>query len=174
MDHRSLVLLGLLMAQSQHGYQINEFIENNMSMITNMKKPTAYATLDKLSKQGFIEVNTEREGNRPPRKVYTINEKGRTYFYELLIENLSSGDAVEYEGDIGLMFIEHLPLEKAINALQQRLAKTEQSYHMFKSMPDHGTAIGVNLAISHKKKMLEAEVSFLKETIAKLSVKQSG
>lgn len=174
MDHRSLVLLGLLMAQSQHGYQINEFIENNLSMITNMKKPTAYATLDKLSKQGYIEVSTEREGNRPPRKVYTINEKGRAYFYELLHENLSSGDAVEYEGDIGLMFIEHLPLDRAVNALQKRLAKTEQGYQMLIHMPDHGTAIGVNLAIAHKIKMQEAEISFLKETIEKLSAKQFG
>lgn len=173
MDQRSLVLLGLLMAQSQHGYQINEFIENNLSMITNMKKPTAYATLDKLSKQGFIEVSTEREGNRPPRKVYSINPKGKDYFYELLHENLSSGEAVQYEGDIGLMFIEHLPLDTAISALQNRLSKTEESYQMFHGMPIHGKATGVNLAIRHKIKMLEAEIIFLKETIEDLR-KQSS
>ena len=110
MDNRALNLLGLLMAQSQHGYQINEFIEQNLSMITNMKKPTAYATLDKLSKQGYIEVKTEQEGNRPPRKVYSINESGQQYFFDLLNKNLSSADLVNYQGDIGLMFIDHLPL----------------------------------------------------------------
>ena len=87
-------------AQSQHGYQINEFIERNLSTITDMKKPTAYATLDKLSKQGYIEVHTEQEGNRPPRKVYSINEKGKQYFYELLIQNLSSAESVKFSGDI--------------------------------------------------------------------------
>ncbi|UZM97849.1 hypothetical protein OL548_23235 [Lysinibacillus sp. MHQ-1] len=38
MEHRSLILLGLLMGQSQHGYQINEFIERNLSTVTDMKK----------------------------------------------------------------------------------------------------------------------------------------
>lgn len=45
LKHRSLILLGLLMGQSQHGYQINEFIEKNLSVVTDMKKSTAYATL---------------------------------------------------------------------------------------------------------------------------------
>src|SRR6476469_917285 len=89
MEQRSLILLGLLMSQSQHGYQINEFIERNLSAITDMKKPTAYATLDKLSQSGYIDIQLEQEGNRPTRKVYSINESRRNYFYQLLINNLS-------------------------------------------------------------------------------------
>lgn len=81
MEHRSLILLGLLMGQSQHGYQINEFIERNLSAVTDMKKPTAYATLDKLHQQGYIDIQLEQEGNRPTRKVYSINDKGREYFF---------------------------------------------------------------------------------------------
>ena len=30
MDERALLLLGILRGQSQHGYQINEFIERNL------------------------------------------------------------------------------------------------------------------------------------------------
>ena len=64
MEHRSLILLGLLMGQSQHGYQINEFIEKNLSIVTDMKKSTAYATLDKLHQKGFIDIKFEQKGNR--------------------------------------------------------------------------------------------------------------
>ena len=170
MDNRALILLGLLMAQSQHGYQINEFIEQNLSMITNMKKPTAYATLDKLSKQGYIEVKTEQEGNRPPRKVYSINESGQQYFFDLLNKNLSSADLVNYQGDIGLMFIDHLPLNQVLLALKNRLAESQNTVNMLKQTPSHGAGIGADLAIQHKIIMFEAENSFLEQTILKMSL----
>lgn len=165
MDNRSLILLGLLMVQSQHGYQINEFIERNLSAITDMKKPTAYATLDKLSQKGFIDVRMEQEGNRPPRKVYSINNLGREYFISLLMENLLSPDAVYYQGDIGLMFLDHLPIEKAIPALQKRLAGSVEMLTSLKQTPHHGNGIGVNLAVNHKKMMLETEIQFLEQSL---------
>ncbi|MFD1177593.1 PadR family transcriptional regulator [Paenibacillus puldeungensis] len=165
MEHRSLILLGLLMAQSQHGYQINEFIERNLSTVTDMKKPTAYATLDKLSQQGYIEVQTEQEGNRPPRKVYSINEQGKQYFYKLLINNLSSAETVNYRGDIGLMFINHLPGDQARSALRQKLDKDKKMLAELQQTPSHGNVTGVNLAIKHKITMLEAEIAFLEQTV---------
>ncbi|MEH6890058.1 PadR family transcriptional regulator [Bacillus sp. JJ864] len=171
MEQRSLVLLGLLMSQSQHGYQINEFIEKNLSTVTDMKKPTAYATLDKLNQKGYIDVQLEQEGNRPSRKVYSINEKGKQYFYKLLLNNLSSAESVNYQGDIGLMFIDFLPLEKSLPALEERLTKNKKLIHIFKQTPVHEMRIGVNLAIEHKIIMLEAEIAFLEKTVKTLSSK---
>lgn len=171
MEHRSLILLGLLMGQSQHGYQINEFIERNLSTVTDMKKPTAYATLDKLNQKGFIDIQLEQEGNRPTRKVYSINENGRNYFYKLLLNNLSSAESVNYQGDIGLMFSDLLPMEKVIPALKERLKKNQHQLDLFKQTPAHGIRTGVNLAVEHKIIMLEAEVAFLEKTINNLQFK---
>lgn len=168
MKHRSLILLGLLMTQSQHGYQINEFIERNLSTITDMKKPTAYATLDKLSQNGYIDIQLEQEGNRPTRKVYSINDTGEKYFYKLLLDNLTSAESVNYQGDVGLMFLDFLPTEKTIPALQKRLSKNKELVEGFKQSPSHEIGIGVNLAIEHKIAMLEAEVTFLEKAIRKL------
>ncbi|MED1205321.1 PadR family transcriptional regulator [Heyndrickxia acidicola] len=168
MEHRSLILLGLLMNQSQHGYQINEFIERNLSTVTDMKKPTAYAALDRLSQNGYIDIQLEQEGNRPTRKVYSINENGKQYFYNLLLNNLASAESVNYQGDIGLMFIDLLPLEKTIPALKERLKKNQELIERFKKTPAHAERSGVNLAIHHKLTMLEAEAGFLKKTIRQL------
>lgn len=167
-EQRSLILLGLLMGQSQHGYQINEFIERNLSTVTNMKKPTAYATLDKLNQKGYIDIQLEQEGNRPTRKVYSINENGRNYFYKLLLENLASAEKVNYQGDIGLMFIDFLPKEKTIPALEERLRKNKKLIETFKQTPSHEIRRGVNLAVEHKITMLQAEVTFLEKTIKQL------
>lgn len=169
MEQRSLVLLGLLMSQSQHGYQINEFIERNLSTVTDMKKPTAYATLDKLNQKGYIDIQIEQEGNRPARKVYSINESGKQYFYQLLLDNLSFAESVNYQGDIGLMFIDFLPMDKVIPALKERLIKNQKLVDTFKQTPTHGTRTGVNLAVEHKVMMLEAEMRFLEKTIRNLT-----
>jgi DNA-binding PadR family transcriptional regulator len=78
MDENELLILGLLCEQSQHGYQINEFIEQNLSRLTTMKRPTAYATLDRLHRQGFVSVRTEQPSKRAPRKVYAISARAPT------------------------------------------------------------------------------------------------
>lgn len=174
MEQRSLILLGLLMSESQHGYQLNDFIEKNLSTMTNMKKPTAYATLEKLCNEGYIEVQVEQEGNRPPRKVFSINEEGKQYFYTLLISNLSSAENVNFQGDIGLMFLDHLPINKAIEALEERLNQTMDIVMMLEETPSHGKGTGIDIAIEHKITMLKAEVSFIEKTVEKLHLKKQG
>ncbi len=62
MDERELLVLGLLMTQSQHGYRINDFIERNLGQVSDMKKATAYAILKRLDKQGCVNVTVEQEG----------------------------------------------------------------------------------------------------------------
>ncbi|GAF07814.1 PadR family transcriptional regulator [Paenibacillus pini] len=61
MDERELLVLGLLMAQSQHGYQINDFIERNLGQVSDMKKATAYSILKRLDKAGYVDVSVEQE-----------------------------------------------------------------------------------------------------------------
>nr|WP_253264522.1 PadR family transcriptional regulator [Geobacillus sp. MR] len=133
-----------------------------------MKKSTAYATLDKLHQKGFIDIKFEQKGNRPIRKVYSINERGRKYFYQLLLNNLSSAESVNYQGDIGLMFIDFLPMDQAIPALKERLKKNKTLIDQLKQTPVHVNQTGVNLAVEHKITMLEAEISFLEKTIQSL------
>jgi len=169
MEHRSLLLLGLLMSDSQHGYQIHDFIEKNLQFISNMKKATAYSLLDKLSKKGFIDVSVEYDGNRPPRKVYSINDEGRKQFYHLLLKNLSEPENIFFEGDIGFMFIDQLPLNESIEALKIKYVELEKQYQAIKHLSIHECSSGVRIAMNHKKKMLEADLSFISDTIQHLS-----
>ncbi|SFE72171.1 DNA-binding transcriptional regulator, PadR family [Alteribacillus iranensis] len=163
-----MLLLGLLMSQSQHGYQIHDFIEKNLPFLSDMKKPTAYALLDRLSREKYVDVTVKSEGNRPPRKVYSINEKGKKYFYQLLSENLSSADSLFYEGDIGLMFVDHLPQEEILRYLHNRREALIMKQDVISRVPSHEYKKGVTLAFDHKRKMLEAELSFIQEALATL------
>ncbi len=164
-DERVLILLGLLRGQSQHGYQINEFIERNLSRVTDMKKPTAYALLDRLEQIGDIAVRIEQEGNRPSRKVYTITDQGEEHFMELLRQNLAEASPRVLVGDAGFMFLDVLPLTEVVGLLRQRLASIAAQIVELELVPSHGPQSGVDLAIEHQLMLMRTDVAWLRSVV---------
>ncbi|MBA4538802.1 PadR family transcriptional regulator [Bacillus aquiflavi] len=171
MEDRYLILLGILMVQSQHGYQINEFIELNLYHITDMKKATAYKMLERLNKKGYIDIEIEEQENRPNRKVYSVNHAGKEYFFKLLRKNLSSNEVVNDPANIGLMFIDYLPLEESISCLEKRLAQLKRQISTHKQFPSHRNINGVSLAFERTAAILKADVEWHENTIQALKIK---
>ncbi len=167
-DERALLLLGVLMSQDRHGYQINEFIERALCQVTTMKKPTAYALLDRLAVGGYVSVYREQAGNRPPRKVYSITPGGQALFTELLRENLANTSTVIQEGDIGLMMVNYLDREVAIRSLKERLEKLDALLATPSTVPPHGGQLSVDLAIDHLQAIRRADRAWLATTIERL------
>lgn len=168
MDERTLLLLGMLRIESQHGYQLNEFIEHNLGRVTDMKKPTAYALLDRLEQSGAITSRLEQEGSRPPRKVYTITGQGQALFHRLLRETLASAAPYIIAGDVGLMFLDALPLSEALPLLQQRLEAVREQVNQLSKVPAHKIGLGVDLAIEHQLVLLRADETWLTDLIQRL------
>ena len=167
MDENELLILGLLQEQEQHGYQINEFIEQNLARLTTMKRPTAYATLDRLHKQGFVSVRTEQPGNRAPRKVYALTPTGEERFHTLLRANLATTH-LSSSTDVGLLFLDHLSREEVIGALTTRLDGLSELLVMHEQVPPHGQGLGVDLALDHFIVILRAERDWLATTLHRL------
>lgn len=168
MDKRHLLLLGVLMAQSQHGYRINEFVETNLGRVSRMRRATAYALLERLETQGFVRMDTQVVGNHPPRKVYSITASGKEKFLELLQTLLVRIDDRSSSADIALMFLEHLPRERSVELLGERVRGLRSHMNRLQSTPKHATAPGVDYAIGRKVALVQAELSWLEQTIATL------
>ncbi len=168
MDERSLFLLGILMAQSAHGYQINDFIEKTLIQVTDMKKSTAYALLDRMSRAGLVTVHSEQEGNRPPRKVYSITDEGRRAFYDLLRNNLTALDAPVYKGDMGLLFLDYLPSNEAADHLRMRLAHLQSQMDTLQHATKHHRSPGIVRSIEHQILHTRLEVEWLTRVIEQL------
>jgi DNA-binding PadR family transcriptional regulator len=169
MDDRALLLLGLLRIQDLHGYQLNEFIEKNLHLVTEMKKATAYAILDRLHEAGYIRMSVEQKGNRPPRQVYSITPAGEAHFLHLLQENLSRADRMTSAGDIGLMFLDQLPRNEAIKRLKHRLSEIEALVARYeRSLGESRHTKGVNLAIERLIVLLRADKEWLRTLIHRL------
>ena len=161
MYERALLLLGMLRVQSQHGYQINEFIERSLGRVTDMKKPTAYALLERLSQGGYVTVRSEQEGSRPPRKVYAITPGGEKLYQELLRAQLAAPQRTPSAGGIALMFLDDLPAGERVELLRRRLGALGELIATYDEAPKHGRVLGVDLAIEQQRHILRAERDWL-------------
>lgn len=167
---RELLLLGLLRRKDMHGYQLHEFIERYMQVCVDLKKPTAYYLLDKLAQAGYVTQSEEREGNRPPRRVYALTEAGEQYFQELLAQNLASYLPARFPGTVGLAFLDALEVGDAAALLQQRRhTLTEHLTHAQAAPPHIGS---LQLVLEHQIAHLQAELVWLDGVIARLGSKQ--
>jgi len=121
-----LVILGLLRERPLHGYEIKQIIEEHMGDWTSIAFGSIYFALGKLAEEGFIEkVSTEKEGGRPSRSIYQITKTGRTEFLRLLRQVWGETERHYFAFDVGLFFMEALPVEEVKDYLRGRVAQLE-------------------------------------------------
>jgi DNA-binding PadR family transcriptional regulator len=164
---RQLLILGLLLNENMHGYQLNEHIEHTLGFYTDLKKPTLYYTLDKLEKQGYVRAQIEQEGNRPERRVYEVTEAGRAHFLDLLRRTLGDFARTTYGDDIAVMFMDQLPAAERRHLLSEKHQKTQVALDHLRDLPPHGGS--VQHVIAHHIIHLEAEIHWLDGILHELS-----
>lgn len=167
MDDRHLLLLGLLKLQSQHGYQINEFIENNMKCILPIKKATSYALLNKLEEEDYINMQEAQKDKRPTKKVFSITKKGENLFLELMESSLKNVDEINFSGDIPFLFLDDFPKDKAIECIDKRIEKLQQLVSDYEKIvkstnKSHGDNKGIAFTIKRRLSLLKEDLSSVK------------
>lgn len=168
-DERALLLLGLLSSHPQHGYQINEFIEQNLGRVSQMKKATAYAMLARLESAGLVAAEEDREGNRPTRRVYSITEPGLQELASLLERILAQPEYEPPAGDIAVMLIDTLDNDIAIDLLQRRLSAIDTELVAMESAPPHeGHQQSIDLALSRRIALLRADRFWFADVLERL------
>lgn len=85
-------ILGLLMHQAQHGYQLLEAFDDEQALGRVWKLSTSqlYAVLKRLQTQGFITGEEAYSLDAPPRMVYRITPGGKAYVQAWLSESQPS------------------------------------------------------------------------------------
>jgi DNA-binding PadR family transcriptional regulator len=170
---RELLLLGLLRDAEMHGYQLNEFIDSHLDLMVDLKRPTAYRLLDKMADRGWITYHEEREGNRPPRRVFGITPAGEKTFQRLLRTSLAKFEPAVSPGNIGLLFLQALPIAEAAALLQARRTKVKGALGQVQAHKAHPESAAFLLL--HQARHLEAELEWLDEVIDRIkSEKPSG
>jgi len=166
MSEQKLLLLGVLRRTQMHGYRLNEFIEREMALCSDLKKPTAYFLLKQMAKDGWIQQHTEPNGNRPPRRVYQLTAEGEAQYQRLLRENLASYHRMTFPGDIGIAFSDTMDRQETLALLANRRAALAADLESAHDVPDHGGSL--QFLIQHRVFHLEAELRWLDTVIAQL------
>jgi DNA-binding PadR family transcriptional regulator len=122
------VALGLLIPGPKHGYGLyQDFVEgfgtgDSYGAIWKAGQTKFYVTLTALEKEGYLESIMEPQEGRPPRKVYSLTDEGRTHFLDWLRRPVHSMRAIRVEFIAKLRFFNLLNLPDAGDLLD---AQTE-------------------------------------------------
>ncbi|AGZ38537.1 PadR family transcriptional regulator [Actinoplanes friuliensis] len=80
----SHVLLGLLSAGPQHGYELKRVHDERLPRAKPLAYGQVYATLGRLERDGFVEQSGQDQEGGPERTSYTLTDAGRARLDEWL------------------------------------------------------------------------------------------
>ncbi len=169
-------LLGMLIRFGrQHGYRLKESIEKSVADFANIKLPTIYYHLEKLSEQGYVTSSVERCGNRPEKRVYEITPSGRKHFEVLSREIMQKEYITEFDLDAVLFFnnlIDKNLLIKSLEDKKKRLEKKIQYAHehqnaVLQHIPE-GFVFWAETIFDHHICHMEAELEWAKRLMDRI------
>lgn len=74
------VVLAILSRQPAYGYEITSWLRKQG--FTDIAEGTIYAVLIRIEQRGLVDVQKVPSEKGPPRKVYSLNERGRAQLDE--------------------------------------------------------------------------------------------
>lgn len=92
MSSIDLVILGIVMEKPQSAYDIQKDVEyHHYSRWTRVSVPSVYRKVIQLEEQGYLHSETVRGERSSDKAVYSITEKGQSYF-NALMEDIAARD----------------------------------------------------------------------------------
>ena len=88
-----------------------------------------------MEEDGWVTAREERQGNRPPRRVYAITPTGEAAFQGLLRESLAAYPSPEFPSLVALNHLDALPGRERASLLTQRRRKIEARFDEVDAIP---------------------------------------
>ncbi|MCD2346635.1 PadR family transcriptional regulator [Clostridium guangxiense] len=148
MSQIDLIILGYLQHNEKSAYEmVKEFETWHLHYWLKISSPAIYKNIVKLYKKGYLDSRTVKEGEMPEKTIYSINEKGLSYFSELMEYSSNNIGHIYFDFNAFLTNIEKAPLEKRKELLLNfkkniNEAKTQMNFNYDKQLkitetPDH-------------------------------------
>jgi DNA-binding PadR family transcriptional regulator len=171
MTNAELAILGLIVEQPRHGYQIEQVIEERgMRNWTEIGFSSIYYLLKKLEREGLIEGHLEETEQGPARKVYRATPAGKETLRAGVLDALSVPRRCYTPLQLGLAHLPGIPAPEAAAALRHygealdtRLAGIRQRYEAQQPLPRY-----VELMFEHSITLLQAEMGWIDDLIQEL------
>jgi len=118
-DDKVLLLMGILHRQKAHGYELSGLL-GMPGIPISIGRANIYQLLGKLESEGWIGFREERQGNRPPRRVYSLTPRGQHEFRRRLRARLAGHVPSDHPDAVSLNFLDLLPRKESRELLRER------------------------------------------------------
>jgi DNA-binding PadR family transcriptional regulator len=86
MTYAEIVILATIMKRGKHGYEIKKTAERIFGDTYTINNNTLYANLHRFQEMGAVKSEVQPVAGKPDRHVYSITEKGRGIFRDLVLD----------------------------------------------------------------------------------------
>lgn len=113
MSQIDLIILGYLHDKSCSAYEmVKDFRSWNIQYWLKISNPAIYKNIIKLCENNYLDSKVIKEGEMPEKTVYSINEKGLSYFYNLMKNSSENIGNIYFEFNAFLTNIQRIPKDK--------------------------------------------------------------
>lgn len=134
----NLIILGYLQNKEKSAYEmVKEFDKWNLTKWLKISNPSIYKNIIKLCDNGYLNSRTVKEGEMPEKTLYSMNEKGNSYFNELMEESSNHIGNIYLDFNAFLVNVENLPEEKRKEYLKNFKNKAEERRAFVESVYSH-------------------------------------
>ena len=165
MNVRTLCL-GILSFRQMTGYDIRKLAaEGNFSHFCEANYGSIYPALSQLTKDGFVVFTDEVIDGKPPRKIYSITDKGRSYLFNTL--NKQPGpDRFKSEFLFYSLFQDKMSPEDFRKLLVRKIAETRDTLESLEKANDCCDNQPSHFALGYGVAMNKAVLDYLKNYLA--------
>ncbi len=159
-----LLILGLLMKQPMHGYEIHQKLSSEeMEQWVDIGFTSIYHALSRLKKSGLVVETIDRSSNKQ-KSIYRLTPSGREAFMEKLRCALADQRKLILDYNVPLYFINNLTPTEASMALRIRESFLRSWLSTLNEMPiaSEESEPTIKIIIDHTKAIAEKEVEYLR------------
>jgi len=118
MSSIDLVILGIVLEKSQSAYDIQKDVEfHHLSRWTKISTPTIYRKVLQLSEKGYLSSNTVKGNRFADKAVYSVTDKGRAYFQELLVSCASQPVPLQFDFNVVIANLNKVGRDEALEII---------------------------------------------------------
>ena len=149
-----MMILGILMEKPINAYEMKKILEfRNVKDWAKLSSPAIYKNLLKLYKTGYVDGEVVQEGEMPEKTIYTINNKGKEYFMQLMNHCADEPGMVYVEFSAFIANLSYVDYETGLKMIENLQANLEAKCETIR-----------------KQHSVKASVSFYAETTISLHI----
>lgn len=134
-----LIILGSLYQSPKSAYELQKQIEDrNLSRWVKIGSYTVYKKVVQYEAKDLVISETMRNGNMPEKTVYTLTEKGKTVFKELMTKFSANETRIFLEFNaviVNLALLNETEAKECIDNIKQSIHQTKQQ--ISEQLPTH-------------------------------------